>query len=196
MDSLTKILEKIKQDNKLACDEILKDANKKAEEIISNAEKNALQIKSDILKNGEKQVKNKLTRYQSSAELEYKRSLLSARVEIIESTIKTALDTLRNLPKDEYFSLLLSLAERYAEKGDAEFVLNEGDFANKPKDLAEKLKTALKDKGSVTLSGGGDLKFGGFKLVYDETVVNCGFDALLSDKLDDIKDSLSRILFE
>ena len=54
MDSLTKILEKIKQDNKLACDEILQDANKKAEEIISNAEKNALQTKSDILKKGEK----------------------------------------------------------------------------------------------------------------------------------------------
>lgn len=196
MDSLTKILEKIKQDNKLACDEILQDANKKAEEIISNAEKNALQTKSDILKKGEKQAENKLARYQSSAELGFKRSLLSARVEIIESTLQNALNTLCNLPKDEYFTLLLSLAEKYAEKGDARFILNEEDFSNKPKDFAEKLKTALKDKGNVTLSGGGDLKFGGFKLVYAETVVNCGFDALLSDKLDDAKDTLGKILFE
>lgn len=196
MDSLTKILEKIKQDNKLDCDEILQDANKKAEEIISNAEKNAEQIKSEILKNGEKQVENKLARYQSSAELEYRRSLLGARVEIIESTIKTALNTLCNLPKDEYFSLLLSLAEKYAEKGNAEFLLNDDDFAAMPQDFAKKLTAVLKDKGSVTLSGGGDLNFGGFKLVYAETVVNCGFDALLSDKLDDVKDSLSRILFE
>ena len=69
--------------------------------------------------------------------------------------------------------------------------------------VLEVMDEILKDRvyyrrsgGGVTLSGGGDLKFGGFKLVYDETVVNRGFDALLSDKLDDIKDSLSRILFE
>ena len=57
MDSLTKILEKIDQDNKTACDNILADAKLKSEEIISDARKKAEQIKSDISAKGEKQIK-------------------------------------------------------------------------------------------------------------------------------------------
>ena len=195
MDSLNKILEKITADNNAACMDILADAKAKADAIITDAQKRAEQIKADILSDGEKQVENKLARYESSAELAYKRSMLAARVEIIDSVLKKLLESFAKMPKDEYFDLLISLVEKHADNGDAVFVLNDDDFKALPDDFCTKLGKVLENKGVVTVKGGGALPYGGFKLCYAETVLNCGFDAILSDRMDDAKDTLSEILF-
>lgn len=195
MDSLTKILEKIDADNKTDCENIIAAANTEAEQIISDAQKTAEQIRADILAKGEKQIKNKIARCESSAELDFKRKLLAARVEIINSTIEKLLESFVKMPKEQYFEILLSLAEKYAENGNATLVLNDADFAAMPADFADKLIKALENKGVLTITGGGNLPYGGFKLCYAETVLNCGFDALLNDRIDDAKDTLSKILF-
>lgn len=195
MDSLTKILEKIDADNKTDCENIIAAAKSEAEQIILDAQKKADQIRADIIAEGEKQIKNKITRHESSAELDFKRKLLAARVEIINSTITKLLESFVNMPREEYFKILLSLAEKYAETGDATLALSDVDFAAMPTDFAQKLSKTLENKGVITVTGGGNLPYGGFKLCYAETVLNCGFDALLNDRIDDAKDTLSKIFF-
>lgn len=196
MDSLTKILQKIESDNKADCEAVLKNAEAEAKKIVKDAESKAEKLTADILTEGERLAENYVTRQNSSAELNYKRRLLSARVEITESTLNAALEALSELPKDEYFATLICLAERYAERGDAVLKLTDEDYARKPEDFAEKVNSAIGDRGEITVSGGASLKKGGFLLCYAETVINCGFEALLDDVKDDAKYMLGKILFE
>jgi V/A-type H+-transporting ATPase subunit E len=195
MDSLNKIISKIEADNKAECKAVLDNAEKQAKQILSDAEKQAEIIKSDILAKGEKAVSDKLSKAKSSAELIAKRQILSAKVDITKATIEKALNELKNLPEKEYFDILSELVIAHAESGEGTLCLTDEDKARAPKDFAKNINARLDGKGSVTLVGGAELGYGGFILRYEETLHNCGFDALLDDVLDDVKDNLSTILF-
>ncbi len=195
MDSLNKIISKIKADNKAECKAVLKDAENKAKVILSDAENEAEKIKKDILSKGEKTVEDRLLKAESSAELAFKRGILSAKVDITKSTIQKALEELKNLPEKEYFDILSELVVAHAESGEGTLCLTDEDKARCPKDFAKNINARLGDKGSVNVKGGAELGYGGFILNYAETLHNCGFDALLDDVLDDVKDKLSTILF-
>ena len=195
MDSLNKIISKIKADNKAECKAVLDDAKKQTKQILSDAEKQAQALSSGILAEGESAVQIRLAKADSSAELLYKRRLLSAKVDITKNTIQQALDELKNLPDKEYFDILTELAVAHAEAGEGTLCLTDEDNAKAPKDFAKNINEKLGKNGSIKVCGGAELGYGGFILRYSETLHNCGFDALLDDVLDDVKDNLNAILF-
>lgn len=196
MDSLTKIITQIEQENQAACEQLLKDARRKAEEIAAEAKQQADRQTEQMIANGKKQAAVELAKAQSSAELAYKRELLAARVKIIDGVLQKALDRLVELPAGEYFDTLCELAVRYAEKGEAVMRLNDRDFARLPEDFAEKVNQKLSGRCQIKLAGGAENISGGFLLCYEETVINAGFEALLDDVRDDAKDALNKVLFD
>lgn len=61
--------------------------------------------------------------------------MLAAKQNAIRDVIAAAQKELHDLPDDEYFSVLLKLAQKNALPGDAEMQLNEKDLARMPQDF-------------------------------------------------------------
>lgn len=196
MDSLTKIITQIEQENQKACEQLLENARQKAGEIADEAKQKAARRTEQLLAEGKRQAAAELAKATSAAELAYKRELLAARVSMIDGVLQKALDTLCALPEQEYFDTLCELAVRYAEPGQAVMRLNDRDFARAPEGFAETVNDRLGGRCRIRLSGGAENISGGFLLCYEKTVINAGFEALLDDVRDDVKDTLNRTLFQ
>ena len=194
MAGLDSIIEKIQKTSENTCDSILNDAKKKADDILaaSAAESDAEAAK--IAEETKCKAKEIIDSAVSGAELEGKKEILSAKIDIINDVIDTVSNTLKGLPDEEYFSSLYALAVRYARPEDGVLYLSAKDLARKPADFEKTLNTLIKE-GSIKVSDEPRDIDGGFVLSYGGIEIDCTFDALIVESQDDIKDELARMLF-
>lgn len=148
------IIDKILSDANLKGDAIIGEANEKADEIISLAAKQC----KDYLYKSKTEI-DRLTleideRSRSVAELDARKLLLAAKTQVLDSVYAKTLEKLRNLDKEQYSALILSMLEN-ANDGDVVTVSErEKDIVTK-----ESLADFAKKKGiSLTLAD----KFGDF----------------------------------
>lgn len=195
MTGLDNILNQIRSDAQQEADQILAKAKETADGILDKAKEDADRDGKTILADGEAQAQDIRARAESSAQLERRNAMLSFKQEVIRAAADKAIAQLEAAPDEEYFSMLLALAGRYAAPGKAEMLLNEKDLARLPADFAAALKQAA-PQAEITVSKepatGLD---SGFLLRYEGIDVNCGIRALLEDAQGEVRDSLSRILF-
>lgn len=194
MAGLDKIIERIQKNSEINCDSILKDAQKQAEEIRAASKKQSDSDVEKISAETDRKSKEIVDSAVSGSELEGKKEILSAKVEIINNVIDQVSQTLKDLPDDKYFDAVYKLAAKYARPEEGVMYLSSKDLKRLPAGFENTLNSRLK-QGSIKVSKDPKDLDGGFILSYGGIEINCSFEALIEESEDDIKDELSRILF-
>lgn len=195
MTGLDKIIATIQENSDSQNAAIIENAEKKAEQIIADAEKTAAENSRAFSSETEKMVEKEIAMATSSAQMKYKQTLLSSKVDIINETLKDALAAIKKLPDEEYFSVLTALAVKYAESGNGVIRLGKDDSSRVPSDFADKLNAILSKSGkSVVVGENADID-SGFVLVYGDVEINCSFDAVIAENRDELRDRINEILF-
>lgn len=195
MNSLELILRKIDDDGNAAARDIIEKANEKAEEIrkdkMASAEKEAAE-KTELAKKHSQQL---IENAKGSCEALIRKEELRTKSEIIDEWIKKAVSSAKNADRQEYFKLIEKLAVKYSQSGRGILHMSKRDIDDMPSDFMTQLNESLASKGaSLELCGDPAKTDGGFIISYGMIEENCCFDALLEDKLDEIKDSLFSVL--
>ncbi len=195
MDGLTNIIAKIHEQNDAECQNVLASAKEKAEKILADAKIEA----ADAAKTIDNDTKNKCSiissKAVSTADLEYKRAILSKKSEILDKAVADALSAIKNSSDDVYFGYIEKLLLSNALSGNGVLKMSENDLKRMPDDFEKKMNAKLTDGKSITVSAEGALFDSGFVIEYPEMRVDCTFASLVNDKLDEIRDELSRVLF-
>ncbi len=196
MTGLDTILDSIRKDGQESADAILAKARQEADEISAQALADAQLHREEILRETPQQAQDAADRVLSSAHREQRRILLTARQALIQETLEAAEKSLFELPDEEYFTVLLGLAAKWALPQKGELVLGSRDFARMPTDFAKKLQTVLPKGAELTVADKPNPAIdGGFLLLYGGIEENCTFRALFDDKREKLQDLTNQILF-
>lgn len=195
MDGLTNIIAKIHEQNELECQNILSAANEKAKEILDEANSEAYRISLEISASCNERLAVIDARAKASLDAEYKRAILSKKSELINSAVKSAIDSIKSSPAEVYFGYIEKLVLKNALDGTGVVSMSKADVLRLPAGYAERINKALPDTKRLEFSESAAPFDGGFVIDYPEMRVDCTFESLVSDRLDEIRDELSRVLF-
>ena len=195
MDGLTNIIAKIHEQNELECKGILETAQHKAKDILDTAKSEAARVSAEISASCDHQVNVINSRALAGADAEYKRAILSKKSELIDSAIKSALESIKSSPTDVYFGYIEKLVLKNALEGDGTVFMSTADISRLPQDFEDRVNKALPESKRLVISKDALNIDGGFVIDYPEMRVDCTLESLVSDKLDEIRDELSRVLF-
>ena len=186
---LDRIIEQILADAEAKAAEQVAAAEEEAKKTLADAAAEAEQKANVLLADSEKVGADIKARAASTAEFTRRRTVLAAKQNAIRDVIAAAQKELHDLPDDEYFSVLLKLAQKNALPGDAEMQLNEKDLARMPQ-----LKMAVPGT-NITVSNTPCNIPDGFLLVYGGIDVNCTFASLFEAAGDTLQDLAGGMLF-
>ena len=193
MSGIDKIIGQIEQDTKAVCDDMIAKAEQKAGRIISEANGKAEAIR----KAGEEKISAVVTDIErrgcSAAELEEKKILLFTKQDIISRMLNTAIELVKNLPDDEYFTLILKMVEKYSLPQDGTVRFGKKDLDRMPKGFIDSVNRS--SKGKLTLSDEPAVIDAGFVLIYGGIDENCSFDAIFAGESETLNDKAGRLLF-
>jgi vacuolar-type H+-ATPase subunit E/Vma4 len=82
-----------------------------------------------------------------------------------------------------------------ALNGKGSLSLSKKDLERLPENFEGKINSQLSDGKSIEISGNAASFDGGFVVEYPEMRIDCTFESLLNDKIDEVRDELSKILF-
>ena len=193
MSGIDKIIQEIETNAAQSCDSVLAQARQKADAIIADAQKEADQIVADGKERTAAHVADIKKRGDSAAELEEKRVMLYTKQQIINTMLGEGLSTAKNLPKDEYFNLILDMVGKYSLEDEGVIFFGENDNHRLPADFLSKLNQAA--KGGIVLSSKPALIDAGFILKYGGIEQNCSFDAIFAGEAENLSDKAGRLLF-
>lgn len=198
MTGLDKILKQIEEDAGTAVAEVISKAKKEAEEIVTVAKEEGKKKCLEINNKSELEVKACLSRAESAALLQEKKSILRAKQTIINEIIDKAQRELLNLPEAQYFQNILNMVKKYALPEAGSILFSKGDEARLPAQFQTSLKETLSSKAGASLEISKETRKidGGFVLIYGEIEENCSFDALFSSAKDILQDKVCALLFE
>ena len=175
---LDRIIEQILADAEAKAAEQVAAAEKEAKKTLADAAAEAEQKANVLLADSEKVGADIKARAASTAEFTRRRTVLAAKQNAIRDVIAAAQKELHDLPDDEYFSVLLKLAQKNALPGDAEM----------------QLKAAVPGT-NITVSNTPCNIPDGFLLVYGGIDVNCTFASLFEAAGDTLQDLAGGMLF-
>ena len=114
--------------------------------------------------------------------------------EMVEEAFRLALKELRELPREDYVSLLAGLAARASSTGREELIFSQTDRATVGKAVAQAANRMLRG-GKLTLSQECRSMEGGFVLRGDGVEVNCGLAAMLRWERERLTVDVAGVLF-
>ena len=194
MNGLDKIIKKIESDSFEACNAMVSEANQKAKEILSAGEKNCEEIKKREELRCEAACADIKARAKSAAELEIRKGKLLARQTVITQMLDKCKASLKNLDKEEYFSLILKMVEKYSENQDGIIVFSQKDSDRMDKNFISKINKV--SSGKLTLGEPNGKIDSGFILVYGDIEINCTFDTIFTVEKEKLTDVVSAVLFD
>ncbi len=196
MSGLDEILNVIETQQRQDEDRIIRLAEAKAGEIQTQADEAAERAYNDYMKKAEAQHERDFENACSSADAAAKRKILAAKVEMIDSVIKNAVQRLKALPAEQYFELMLKLIKLHIRQGDGVLLLCEKDLNRIPVDFEKKLiALAEKSGGTIKISSESADISDGFILKYGLVSENCSFEAIIEAERNDVRDTAARALF-
>ncbi len=197
MTGLEKILSAIEADAKHAADIVLRQAEQEAEQILAAAKAEADMKYAEIALKSDTAKKAVISRAESAAALQEKKTLLEAKQQIISSIIGEARKSLDHIPDQQYTEIILKMVSKYAHNKSGRILFSSADRKRLPSDLDIRIKEALKNKtGAIlTVSEESTGISGGFLLVYGDIEENCTFDALFAAAKEDLQDKVNAYLF-
>lgn len=193
MSGIDKIIKQIESDTQAYCDEVIQNARIKADAVISDAEQEAEKIRASYREKATYMLLDISARAKSSAALEEKKAFLGAKQSVINEMINIALNKAKNLPDDEYFSLILQMIEKNSQDSRGIIFFSQKDLGRLPKDFSEKINKV--SKGELVIAQEAIGIDSGFLLAYGGIEENCSFDAICRDKAEELSDKASSLLF-
>ena len=106
MTGIEKIVRKIEEDSKVICDNIISNALAEAQAISDNARTVAEKIKNEEIEAAEKQCKTDTELAHSKAEHEYNKTILAAKISIINEIIEESVRKLKTFLTPNILMLL------------------------------------------------------------------------------------------
>ncbi len=198
MNGIDKIIEKIEGDCRAANEEILAKAQTEAGIIMEQARHAAVSAKEEILEAAKSRCATDSEFAVSKVEHEHKKAILAAKIRLINEVIGESARKAKDLPEAEYFDIIRSLVNTHAKNGSGLLRFSKKDLDRLPVDFEGSLNKMLAlqdvekeiriDRAPVNIDCG-------CVIVYHDIEQNCSFDALMDDKLDEIKDILNQELF-
>ena len=195
MTGLESILDQIISDAKQEADEQLAAAQREKSAILAEAKVQADEAAAAILKNGEEKAATIRERAQSAAQMERRNAMLAFKQQIIGEAIDQTRASMENAPDEEYFQSLLTLVEQFAKEGSAKMRFNSKDLNRLPADFAARLKEAA-PKTEIEISKEPIDLESGFLLTYGDIDINCTFEAIFEGASAQLRDAVSRSLWQ
>lgn len=193
MSGIDKIIQQIEANTAAACDSVVGAARQKADAILLSAQKEAEQIVADGKDKTAARVVDIKKRGDSAADLEEKRVMLSTKQDIITTMLNEGLNAAKNLPKDEYFTLIIKMVEKYSLPEEGVIYFGEKDTHRLPAGFVHELNKSA--KGGIVLSSEFAPIDAGFILKYGGIEQNCSFDAIFAGEAENLSDKAGRLLF-
>jgi V/A-type H+-transporting ATPase subunit E len=186
---------------------ILAEANAEAEKIVSDAKAKAAKQKSQLeseLKDFDAETEklakdaaeDKLQRMLANARMANAKQMLAAKVEILNSVFEKAKASVKELPEDQYLSLMTKLIKQAVETGDEEVVVGK-DEQRVDQKFIKKVNGELGAgfKGNLRLSDERADIAGGFILTRGKVQVNASTDVMIDSLREQMEIELSQELF-
>lgn len=195
MSGLDKIISDITEQSKLRSDELLRTSREEAERLLSESHQKALAEKEQRQKKLDEKLSVLENNSRASARLASSKIILTAKHEAAAEMLCKAVAIIDGLSKKEYFEIIKKLILKNARKGEDGIIrFSKTDSKRLPQNFLESIEKNL-DGAKLTLGKPADIN-DGFILSYGLVDVNCTFEAVTSDKSDEINDGLNKILFE
>ncbi len=127
MNGIEKITGQIQADAQAEVDQIAAQAKAQAEEILADYEARAEAQAKIIAEKGRQNAAHREERLVAVAGLEARKAALTAKQEMVDRAFDQAMETLCNLPEEEYVTLLAALAVKAAVTGRERVILSQKD---------------------------------------------------------------------
>lgn len=189
MSGTDRIISRLHEECDAECKKIEALAVAEAERIIAEANEKAKSDAEAIRRNNDDEADRILDKAKSSAAMENRRAVLSAKVGMIDSIIEKALHKLHSLDEPSYFGMLKKLAQDNAEKGQGIMFLSAADLNRLPSDFTS-------DLADIEISSVPCDIEDGFILKYGDIEINCTLKALVNAHSDELKSYAGSLLFD
>ena len=225
MNGIEKITARIGADTQAEIDRILQDANAQAAAIADRYRSQAQAEDADLLAKSQRAAAEREERLISAAQMEARKTLLSARQEMVERAYQRALEKLCSLPREQYVELLAAMLVRASstgreevmfspeDQGDAgraavaranellakaaapELPLGDGAVASFLNKVAANVSALAQGTAMLTVSEETRSIQGGFILRDGKIEINCAFDALVRAEREQTAGAVAKRLF-
>ena len=220
MNGIDKITQRIGADTQAEIDRILADAAAQAEAAADKFRTQAEAEDRDLLAKSERAAAEREERLVSAAQMEARKTLLTAKQEMVERAYQRALEKLRSLPQEQYVELLAALLVRASSTGREEVVFSTEDREGAGKAAVARANEAAPElplgdgvvanllnkvaagvsafaQGTAMLAVSEETRdiSGGFILKDGRIEVNCTFDALVRAEREQTAGEVAKLLF-
>ena len=225
MNGIDTILRRLDTDAKAEADAVLKKARQEAADITARYQAQAAQEAARLAARNEKAAEEREERLVSAAQMEARKTLLTAKQEMVERAYQRALEKLRSLPQEQYVELLAALLVRASSTGREEVVfspedregagkaavaranellakeaapelpLGDGVVANLLNKVAAGVSAFAQGTAMLAVSEETRDISGGFILKDGRIEVNCTFDALVRAEREQTAGEVAKLLF-
>jgi V/A-type H+-transporting ATPase subunit E len=197
--ALEDILRKITGEAQAQAQEILRSAQAERERLMAEADLRAKASVERIEAAGKAASEEARRKELSTASVEVRRTLLSAKQEVLAQVFEQALDSLTALPEAEYRTLLAGLAANAAVTGSEQVVVSARDRQRLGDEFLAMANERLAARGlaaKLTYAAGARNLRGGLILSSGEIEINCSFERTLASLRDDLEPVIASMLFE
>ena len=221
MNGIDKITQRIGADTQAEIDRILADAAVQAEAAADKFRTQAEAEDRDLLAKSERAAAEREERLVSAAQMEARKTLLTAKQEMVERAYQRALEKLRSLPQEQYVELLVRASstgreevvfstedregagkaavaranELLAKEAAPELPLGDGVVANLLNKVAAGVSAFAQGTAMLAVSEETRDISGGFILKDGRIEVNCTFDALVRAEREQTAGEVAKLLF-
>lgn len=195
MTGLEKIIDKIESESRDNCNKIISQAQARCEEIMNKAQSEASQRYSKTVSDAKKEADRKIAVSKSSAETITRTKYLEVRNAVINDIISASYEEIEKFDDERYFDLLYRLCLKNFETGECKMYLSHRDLMRIPSDFEDRINSEIYEKGAVQVSKKAIEIENGFILDYGDFEINCTLKAVFDDKIEELRDLLSKHLF-
>lgn len=225
MNGIDRITARISADTQAEIDRVLSAARAEAEKIADKYRAQARAEDRDLLAKSEKAAAEREERLVSAAQMEARKTLLSARQEMVERAYQRAIEKLCSMPRERYVELLAAMLVRACATGREEVIfspadredvgkaavaranellakaaapelpLGDGAVASFLNKVAAGVSALAQGTAMLTVSGETRDIRGGFILKQDRIEVNCAFEAMIRAEREQTAGAAAKLLF-
>ena len=225
MNGIETIIQRLNTDAKAETDALLDKARQEAAAITARYQAQADREAAELAARNQRNAAEREERLVSAAQMEARKTLLTAKQEMVERAYQRALEKLRSLPQEQYVELLAALLARASSTGREEVVfspedregagkaavaranellakeaapelpLGDGVVANLLNKVAAGVSAFAQGTAMLAVSEETRDISGGFILKDGRIEVNCTFDALVRAEREQTAGEVAKLLF-
>lgn len=196
--SLEKLVERILRDAREHSERINSEALKRKDEILSLAEREAGDLYARNKRASERAAEEDKKQKVTMAALDARKEILAEKQGLIREAFDRAMRAARDLPDDQYVSMIMRLILNVVGGGEGEMLLSPADHERLGGQILSRLNEELERagrKGRLTLSEETRDITGGFILREEEVEINNSLEAQMSSRREELEPRVVEILF-